>query len=326
MSKSGTIYRWGRQFSLLALCLGVAVLLPKTAAAQTEQIQAQKEHELAQLRLKLDGLLQEAAGEPVVIAADGDEEGRIEIVQLKANLADAMKARAAAEFSGYVQEVAKENAVAQLRRYEALQVAQPQAGERDKAMAELKRAEAAIQQKMAEVRELEARIRAISQKMQTAEVAAKRAGEASAQRVINRVEMAGDQVEEITLRKVNGKWEIVGPKTVRVVGASKVLQYEAKPVPQPRIGVVREVTMPQAANKVIELRKEAGPIRFTAPQPAPTGSRLDELEKKMDKVMQQLEQIRRDMNRGRSRSDGTPEGAPERVRVLLANEVEAIGR
>jgi hypothetical protein len=323
MFVSGTTPRWCQSLGLLAVGLGAALLLPTAACAQTAEIQAQKERELAATRAKLDGLLKEAAGNPIVIEVAGDDGARTEVLQLKAKLTDAMKARAAAEFSGYAQEVEKERAVAQLKRLDAIQFTQAQPAEREKAEMELPQAQAVIQQKMAEVRELEAKIRALAEKMKAAEATAARTA-AQVGQAQNRFQVVSDKADEIVLRKVDGKWEIVAPKTARAVEAPKAVTLELKSkADQPRIAV-----MPGAApagKKDVEFRFDFGQPPPTAKPatPASIGSRLDELEKKMDKVMQQLEQIRREMNRGRSGAGLNPEGSPDRARIIL-NDVELI--
>ncbi len=288
MSVNGTT-RW------FALGLGAALLLPALGFAQQpiSAAEVQKEREIAALKARLDELLRQVEVEPTPEVAT-------QLKDLKGKLAQLMKDRAGAEFAGYAQEEARQRAVAELKRIAAAQV--QFAPDADKAQAELQRAEAVLAQKAQEAKELEKKIHELQDRI--------KAG--AAQVMPGAVEFKADTTfwqivpqqasEEIVLRKVNGKWEVVNPKPSRADHPLRVIvgveDKGAAPGDRPRIAL--PAGGPPMAGIPIEIRRA---------EPKSTDARIDELEKKMDKVLRQLEQLGQELHRGRSAApanDTTP--------------------
>jgi hypothetical protein len=300
------------------LALAAAITLPANATAQAQDPSAAaRDRQIAELKAKIDEMLsdvelfQERVVDPEAKPAMAEARGQIK--ELKARLSQLMKERAGAEFAGYAQEAEKEVAQARLKELQAqlAQQADRAKGETDSLEAQLKRIEAARQQKAAEVRELEARIREMTAKMkagQPGQPARQPAGQPHYQPLEWRFDFAPGQAEpaeEITLRKVNGKWEVVNPR--------------AKQPDQPR-RVILTPDGAEAGGKRIMLNPIE--IQTTPPnRPASSNSRIDELEKKIDKALQQLEQMRREMNRGRPGAALTPQGAID-LGVIIDGDVE----
>ncbi len=167
--------RTGRA-GLLALGLGAALLLPTAGFAQkADDAKAQQEKIIADLAAQIDALIKEkAAAEWSKAAPKAEDAARKDMADLRAKLAELMKARAGAEFSGYAQEVEKERAQAALKRLDAGKLNADQVAERDRYLVELRRAEAAAQQKAAQVREMEAQVQAVTGRLQAAGAAAQR--------------------------------------------------------------------------------------------------------------------------------------------------------
>jgi hypothetical protein len=305
---------WTGRVGLLAL--GAALLLPAAAFAQSpDDAKIQRDREIAELKAKIDGLTKEVkAFEALFRDPSTSPEKRSEYQnqteQLRAQLAKLMKDRPGAEFAGYAQEAEKEVAQARLKELQA-QLAQQadraKRGETDSLEAQLKRIEAVRQQRAAEVQELEAKIREMSAKLKATQSGRQPAGQAKDQAMEWRFEFAPGQTEaaeEIVLRKVNSKWEVVNPK--------------AKQPEQPRFRLAPSGFEPDGRRIIvnpIEIERNS-PNRQASPN-----SRIDELEKKIDKALQQLEQMRRDMNRGRPGAALTPE-VPNGLRLIIDGDLE----
>jgi len=308
---------WTGRVGLLAL--GAALLLPAAGFAQSpDDAKNQRDREIAELKAKIDGLTKEVKAFEALFrdpstSPEKKNEYQNQTEQLRAQLAKLMKERAGAEFAGYAQEAEKEVAQARLKELQA-QIAQQadraKQGETNSLEVQLKRIDAVRQQRAAEVQELEAKIREMSAKLKAGQAAHQPAGQAKDQQFELRFDFAPTQseaAEEIILRKVNGRWEVVNPK--------------AKQPEQPRFRVVpggSETGGKRVIMNPIELQfnQPTSPNRQTAPN-----SRIDELEKKIDRALQQLEQMRRDMNRGRPGAALTPE-VPNGLRVIIDGDVE----
>jgi hypothetical protein len=278
------------------------------------------EREVAELKAAIVELIQarEAAETADPTQPTGDAEAYKVAADLRAKLADVAQAKAEAESASHAQEVEKDRLVAQLRVIEQ-GGDRRQAADKDRLQADLNSAEATLKQKMAEVRKLEAQIQALSQKLKSAQDAAQRGGGESRRQPIGARVVQDREVEEIILRKVDGKWEIVIPRAARSLGAGKA-GWQVAPAPErPRIVVTPDV--PRAARPVI-----AKPIELKTPSrsaPADRDSRLDQLEKKVDKILQQLEQMRREMTPGRRGAVLPLEGGPDDVVLPLRVIVDA---
>jgi hypothetical protein len=315
MLRSTVVRDWSSRAGLLALGLGAALLLPASGYAQAPEDAKQRDKEIAELKAKIDTLLRERAvyenlaSDPST-PPDKKAEYTDTMANLRAQLAKLMKDRAGAEFAGYAQDAEKEAVEARLK---ALQGALAQQADRVKEdetarlKDELKKIEAVRQQRAKEVQDLEAKIRALSEKLKAGQPARPAGGDARPQPEW-RFEFAPAQhqaVEEIILRKVDGKWEVVNPKA---------LQPE-----QPRR--VEFVPAESGGRRVILNPVEVRP--GMPGQPASPASRIDELEKKIDRALQQIEQLRRERNRSRSGAALTPEATPEApkvIRVILDDE------
>jgi hypothetical protein len=309
---------WMRRTGLLALGLGAALLLPAAAFAQApdDATRGTQEKLVAQLKAQIDALIQDRVAAEARQAPPRPDASREEMAALRAELAQLMKARAGAEFAGYAQEAEKERAQAELLKLDALKLSAAQVSEREKYVAELRRAEAVAQQKAAEVREVEVQVQRLTNRLQAAQSGAQGAGGGvrTEQPQRYRAEiMAGNPVEEIILRKVNGKWEVAAPTTARIPAMANVIGWQALPArEQPRAAAV--------------IRAAAPYVGVRAPASArPLDARIDDLDKKLDKVLQQLEQLRREMRGGRPGAVLPPEGAPDRlarpVRIIVDNEI-----
>jgi hypothetical protein len=298
---------WSSRAGLLALGLGAAMLLPASGYAQAPEDAKQRDKVIAELKAsieKLDKIIQEwelKARNPE--AEPGYAKARTEMQDVKAKLAQAMKDRAGAEFAGYAQDAEKEAVEARLKALQGALAQQADRAKEDETARlkdELKKIEAVRQQRAKEVQDLEAKIRALSEKLKAGQPARPAGGDARAQPEW-RLEFAPAQhqaVEEIILRKVDGKWEVVNPK--------------ARQPEQPRR--VEVVPAEMGGRRVILNPIEVRP--GTPGQPASPASRIDELEKKIDRALQQIEQLRREMNRSRSGAALTPEATPEAPKVL----------
>jgi hypothetical protein len=124
-------------------------------------------------------------------------------------------------------------------------------------------------------------------------------------------------VEEIILRKVDGKWEVVVPRSVRTAEPAKSGWEVAPGTERRRIAVVPDMAGTERRPVILN------PIEIRARRSPPTDrdARLDELEKKIDKVLQQLEQMRRQMAPGRRGAvlptDDCPDNVVLPLRVIL---------
>ncbi len=142
--------------------------------------------------------------------------------------------------------------------------------------AELNKLQAQLEMKLKEVQDAEAKIRELREKLGQVEGRQVRAREvlATYYRLQLKGAKDGDQ-QEIILRKVNGKWEIVDPKTV--VGEK-----------------IETITVPYR----IRVNPEAQP-KLAPGSPAPTKAdpdrRLDDLEKKLEKIMRQIEEMQKEI-------------------------------
>jgi hypothetical protein len=178
---------------------------------------------------------------------------------------------------------------------------QQAAGERQGLQAELKEAEMKLEQANRQAQELKAKIRELTAKMK-AEAAAKSAAIKEDGRMQLRLNFTTPEAtEELLLRKVNGKWEVApSPKSDqsrRTPGA----RIEATPMPGGRtVTVTPRIAEVQGVGG-LKYRVESK----TLPAPS-SNSRIDELEKKIDKALQQVEQLRKQMN-SRGKSGGRPE-------------------
>jgi uncharacterized coiled-coil protein SlyX len=168
-----------------------------------------------------------------------------------------------------------------------------------------------------QVESLQAQIHALTHKLQDAEVVVQRgAGDGRDQPARPRV--VRDQViEEIILRKVDGKWEVVVPRSVRTAEPAKS-GWEAVPgIVRPRIAVGPDTSGAERRPVILN------PIEIRARRSPTTDrdARLDELEKKIDKVLQQLEQMRRQMAPSRRGAALPTDDGPDNVilplRVIL---------
>ncbi len=302
---------WAGRVNLLAL--GAALMLPAAASAQArDPAAAAKDRQIAELKAKIDELTGELkAFETLFRDPSTPPEKRTDYqnqtAQLRTQLAKLMKDRAGAEFAGYAQEAEKEVAQALLKEIQAKlaqQADRAKQGETDSLETQLKRIEMVRQQRAAEVQDLEAKIREISAKLKAAQPGRQPAGEAKDQAMEWRFEFAPGQTEaaeEIVLRKVNGKWEVVNPK--------------AKQPDQPRVRVVPGGSEPAGQRIIVNPVEIHTNPPATPNRPGSPNSRIDELEKKIDKALQQLEQMRRDMNRGRPGAALTPE-APKDLNII----------
>ncbi len=359
MMTSGMIRGRWHCATVLACCLGAAVLQPGASRAQAPE-DAQREKQIVDLKTTIDQLIKEAAD-----VASGDTQKIIKqkVDELTATLAEVAKAQeigvrvgqaiqaeqkakaaavaqaanAAAQSHqqlGVILEAQKaevEKAVAdqllaqaKLHKLAEIQIGddgklaaehlklvqakvqklQQVGGDRQGLQAELKEAEMKLEQATKQAQDLKAKIREITAKMK-AEAAAAAKGAASKEdsRIQLRLNLTTpDATEELLLRKVNGKWEVVpaskgGDQSRR----SPSPRNEASPAPG------RAVTV---TPKIAEAQGAAG-LRFrvepkTPPAAAGSNSRIDELEKKIDKALQQVEQLRKQMN-SRGKSGGRPE-------------------
>jgi hypothetical protein len=179
--------------------------------------------------------------------------------------------------------------------------------DKDKIQLEIKKMEATLEKKRKEVEEAQAQIKALSLKLKDAENANK--GPATITGVQLPITMlwqlAGEQVqsvEEIHLRKVGDKWEVIPTKPL---GEQLRISTVLPPASQPPIHMDGQPML------VPPLVAPAPPLVAPAPPATAPGTRIDELEKKIDRALQQLEQMRRDLKGGRTGGALPPGGAPE---------------
>jgi hypothetical protein len=163
----------------------------------------------------------------------------------------------------------------------------------------------------------QAEINALTHKLQDAEIVVQRgAGDGRDQPARPRV-VRDQPVEEIILRKVDGKWEVIVPKSARTVEPEKVGWDVVPGTERRRIAVVPDTSGKERRPVILN------PIEIRARRPSTSDrdARLDELEKKIDKVLQQLEQLRRKVAPGRRGAALPTDDGPDNVvlplRVIL---------
>jgi hypothetical protein len=360
MMTSGMIRGRWHCATVLACCLGAAVLQPGAIQAQAPDDAAQREKQIVELKATIDQLIKDAAdtasGETQkIIKLKVDELGAAlaevaKAEEIGARVAQAIQAEHKAKAATIAQaanvaaqsqqqlgvilndqKAEMEKAVAdqllaqaKLQKLAEIQIGddgklaadklklvqaklqklgQQTAGDRQGLQAELKEAEMKLEQATRQAQELKARIKEITAKMKAeAAAAAKSAASKEDSRIQLRLNLTTpDATEELLLRKVNGKWEVVPASKGDQSRRSSGQRIEASPAPGRKITVMPKTPEGQGG-AALKFRVDTK----TPPAAAGSNARIDALEKKIDKALQQVEQLRKQMN-SRGKSGGRPE-------------------
>jgi beta-lactamase regulating signal transducer with metallopeptidase domain len=156
--------------------------------------------------------------------------------------------------------------------------------------AELAKLKAQLEQKMKEIQDTQAKIKAIHEKLHMAEGAKTEA--LNTYRFHLKGEKGADSLEVI-LRKVGDKWEVVDPKAI------------ANAFPwfgDAKFGKPQEAPYKPAIAEFKDGKLWVQPVPHTMAQPghSDTDRRIDQLEKKLEKIMQQIEQMQKELKGARS--------------------------
>jgi hypothetical protein len=138
---------------------------------------------------------------------------------------------------------------------------------------ELQKLKAQLEQKVQEIRETEAKMRAVREALRQLERGKTSAADSKATIRLLVHANKGGVAEEIILRQADGKWVVVDPKTVKGEKLHTI-----------------SVTA-GSSDRVYRLTTATGKTTTTDPAKA----RIDELERKLEKVMKLMEQMRQQM-------------------------------
>jgi prefoldin subunit 5 len=174
------------------------------------------------------------------------------------------------------------------------------ASDLDKLRAELKKLEIELQKKKAESQQLQAQMEATRARLAQAEKSGTGKGAGLELRIVE--DKKAGPPPEITLRFVDGAWKIVEsakdqqkPTILRgVIEGGGGIRIENTPPPAPQPPPV--ASRPGTAALFF-------PPKQVPPLPTTPDARIDNLEKKLDKVMQMIEQMRRDMEGSRKKAE-----------------------
>jgi len=188
--------------------------------------------------------------------------------------------------------------------YRSFQVGdQPANADAEKLRAELKSLEAMLEQKVAETQKIKAQMEQLRARMKTADQQAHKEAKPDTMRVWLDVGDPKQGPQEIILRHVDGAWQIVPATENNKKGDEKPAKAGWSLQPD-GLGLPPGVIM-------------WGPPGGTAPQARPDADqRIENLEKKLDKLMNALEQMRKEMDGSRKKAGSEEETA--RLKVVEA--------
>ncbi len=162
------------------------------------------------------------------------------------------------------------------------------AAEGEKNQADAAKLEATLQMKHREIQELETKIRSLRDALQRAEGKQTKTAELTHHYRVLIDSAKGGEPQEIILRKVGDKWEVADPKTKPVDGMPALrltLGDDNKNVYH------LPATLPYSyVQRLISMSPPATPM---PPKPNDPDHRLDDLEKKLEKVLNEIEQMRK---------------------------------
>jgi hypothetical protein len=185
----------------------------------------------------------------------------------------------------------------------------------DKLRGELKALEASLEEKLRDTQKIKAQIEQMRSKLKSVVQSKEfKSGTGTIQLMLDSGD--GKQPHEIVLRNVNGVWTIVNPNEKtgdKVVG--KIVTTTGNPTVTETKGTV--VVEPKG---VVEYKvNPAVKTGAAAAQPsADANQRIDNLEKKLDKLMDVLEQMRKELDGSGKKSGAEADKKTEQLRVAEA--------
>ncbi len=196
---------------------------------------------------------------------------------------------------------------------------QPGAGaDGDKLRSELKALEASLEEKLRDTQKIKAQIEQMRSKLKSVVQSKEfKSGTGTIQLMLD----TGDGKQtphEITLRNVNGVWTIVSNEKAGEKVVGKVVTTTGNPSVTATPAVTGTVVVEPKGVVEYRVNPTAKPGAGAQPPSADANQRIDNLEKKLDKLMNVLEQMRKEMEGSGKKSGAEADKNAENMRVAEA--------